>query len=65
MSPPPYPEGFIVLPRRRWVAERTIAWIRRNRRMSRDYEFLPETGEAFTHVAVTRSMVRRLAKGAA
>ncbi len=61
-EPPPYPKGFIVLPRR-WVAERTIAWICRNRRMSRDYEFLPETGEAFIHVAMTRLMARRLAKG--
>src|SRR5918999_1277866 len=41
-EPPPYPAGFIVLPRR-WVIERTIAWIMRNRRMSRDYEFLSET----------------------
>jgi putative transposase len=44
-EPPPYPAGFIVLPRR-WVIERTIAWIMRNRRMSRDYEFLSETTEA-------------------
>ena len=29
------------------MVERTFAWILRNRRMSRDYEFLPETGEAF------------------
>jgi putative transposase len=35
-EPPPYPAGFIVLPRR-WVIERTIAWIMRNRRMNRDY----------------------------
>jgi putative transposase len=61
-EPPPYPAGFIVLPRR-WVIERTIAWIMRNRRMSRDYEFLCETTEALIYVAMTRLMLRRLAKG--
>ncbi len=60
-EPPPYPAGFIVL-RRRWVIERTIAWIMRNRRMSRDYEFLAETTEALIYVAMIRLMLRRLAK---
>ena len=41
VAAPPYPKGFIVLPRR-WVVERTLAWICRNRRTIRDYEFLPE-----------------------
>ena len=59
-EPPLYPAGFIVLPRR-WVIERTIAWIMRNRRMSRDYEFLSETTEALIYVAMTRLMLRRLA----
>ena len=44
--------------------ERTIAWIMRNRRMSRDYEFLSETTEALIYVAMTRLMLRRLAKAA-
>jgi transposase len=61
-EPPPYPRGFIVLPRR-WVIERTFAWIVRNRRMSRDYEFLAETTEALVYVAMIRLVVRRLAKG--
>jgi transposase len=61
-EPPPYPRGFIVLPRR-WVIERTFAWITRNRRMSRDYEFLAETTEALIYVAMIRLMVHRLAKG--
>ena len=62
-EPPPYPRGFIVLPRR-WVKfERTFAWITRNRRMSRDYEFLAETTEALIYVAMIRLMVHRLAKG--
>jgi putative transposase len=41
--------------------ERTIAWIMRNRRMSRDYEFLSETTEALIYVAMIRLMLRRLA----
>jgi transposase len=53
----------IVLPRR-WVIERTIAWIMRNRRMSRDYEFLSETTEALIYVAMIRLMLRRLANAA-
>jgi putative transposase len=53
--------GFQVLPRR-WVVERTIAWIDQNRRMSKDYERLPESGEAFIYVAMSRLMVRRLAR---
>jgi len=59
---PPYPRGFMVLPRR-WVIERTFAWILRNRRMRCDYEFLAETTEALIYVAMIRLMVRRLAKG--
>ena len=60
VEPPPYPKGFIVLPRR-WVVERTLAWISRNRRMSRDYEFLPETTEALIYAAMSRLMLKRLA----
>ena len=55
------PKGFVVLPRR-WVVERTFSWIDQNRRMSKDYERLPETGEAFIYVAMSRLMVRRLAR---
>ena len=53
--------GFEVLPRR-WVVERTFAWLGQNRRMSKDYERLCVTGEAFVYVAMTRLMVRRLAR---
>jgi transposase len=53
------PQGFAVLPRR-WVVERTFSWIDQNRRMSKDYEGLPESGEAFIYVAMSRLMVRRL-----
>ena len=53
--------AFENLPRR-WVAEHTFAWIYHNRRMSKDHERLSSSGEAFIHAAMTRLMVRRLAR---
>ena len=53
--------GFELLPRR-WVAERTFAWLCHNRRMSKDYERLCATSEAFVYAAMVRLMVRRLAR---
>ncbi len=53
--------GFEVLPRR-WIVERSFAWVSHNRRMSKDYEKLCATGEAFVYAAMTRLMVRRLAR---
>ncbi len=53
--------AFENLPRR-WVAERTFAWISHNRRMSKDHERLCSTGEAFIYAAMTRLVVRRLAR---
>ncbi len=55
------PRGLMVLPGR-WVVERTFSWLCQNRRMSKDYERLCATGEAFVYVAMTRLMVRRLAR---
>jgi len=55
------PRGFRVLPRK-WVVERTFAWLCRDRRMSKDYERLCATGEEFVYVAMTPLMVRRLAR---
>jgi putative transposase len=55
------PKGFVVLPRR-WVVERTIAWIDQQRRMSKDYERLCASGEAFVYAAMIRLMTRRLAR---
>ena len=55
------PKGFLVLPRR-WVVERTIAWIDQNRRMSKDYERLCASGEAFVYAAMSRLMLRRLTR---
>ncbi len=52
--------GFELLPRR-WVVERTFSWLSQNRRMSKDYERLCATSEAFVYIAMTRLMVRRLA----
>ena len=53
--------GFEILPRR-WVVERTLSWLSQNRRMSKDYERLCASAEAFVYVAMTRLMVRRLAR---
>jgi transposase len=55
------PKGFQVLPRR-WVVERTIAWIEHNRRMSKDYERLCASGEALVYAAMIRLMTRRLVR---
>ena len=53
--------GFVVLPKR-WVAERTFSWLGRNRRLSKDYERLPESSEAFIYLASIRLMTQRLAR---
>lgn len=51
-------KGFAVLPRR-WVVERTFAWMGFNRRLSKDYEYRTESSEAMIHIAMTRLMLRR------
>jgi len=56
---PPKPKGFQVLPRR-WVVERTFGWLGRNRRLSKDYEYLPESEEAFVYLGMVRLMLKRL-----
>ena len=55
------PKGFQVLPRR-WVVQRTFSWIEQNRRMSKDYERLCASGEAFVYAAMIRLMTRRLVR---
>lgn len=60
-EPEPRPTGFPVLPRR-WVVERSFAWLGRYRRLSKDYEALPETSEAWIYAAMSRLMLRRLAQ---
>ncbi len=53
--------GFQVIPRR-WVVERTLAWISKHRRCVRDYETRPEHAEAVVHIAMIMTMSRRLAR---
>jgi putative transposase len=57
--PPKGPRPFLP---KRWIVERTFSWLGQNRRMSKDYERLPESGEAFIYVAMSRLMARRLAR---
>jgi len=53
--------GFAVLPKR-WIVERTLGWLNRSRRLSKDYERLTSTSEAWVYAAMTRLMVRRLVR---
>jgi transposase len=53
-------KGFVLLPKR-WVVERTWGWLNWCRRLSKDYEILPETAETFIYVAMIRIMLKRLA----
>lgn len=53
--------GFQVLPRR-WVVERTFGWLNRWRRLSKDYEVLPQTSEAMIYATMSLVMTRRLAR---
>ena len=56
---PTRPKGFVVLPRR-WVVERTFAWLCRCRRLAKDWECLNQKARAFLLLASIRLMVRRL-----
>jgi transposase len=52
---------FVVLPKR-WIVERTFAWISRNRRLARDYERYDTTVAAFVRLAMIRIMLKRLTR---
>ena len=54
----PGTKGFAVLPKR-WIVERTLSWIRRNRRLARDVEHLARTAEAQVKLAMIRIMLAR------
>jgi putative transposase len=51
--------GFVVQ-KKRWIVERTFAWLSRNRRLARDYERSPQVSETWIHVSMVRLMLRRL-----
>lgn len=53
--------GFKILPRR-WVVERTFAWLGCYRRLSKDYEYLPQTSETMIYAAMNHLMLGRLAR---
>ena len=53
--------GFLIEPKR-WIVERTFAWLGRYRRLSKDYEYLPTTSESMIYLSMTRLMLRRIAK---
>lgn len=60
VSRPPGSQGFTLLPRR-WVVERTLAWLGRWRRHSKDYEQRTDSSESMLRIAALGQMLRRLA----
>ena len=53
--------GFEVLPRR-WVVERTLAWLNRNRRLAKDFEVTSASAKAWLYIASVQLLFRRLAR---
>ena len=60
VSPPLGSKGFVPVPQR-WKVERTFGWLNKCRQMSKEYDYLTESSEAWVHLAMTRLMLRRLA----
>lgn len=52
---------FIVLPKR-WIVERTLSWLSRYRRLSKDYEYATSSEQAFIHLAMIRVMLLKIEK---
>ena len=59
LQAPKRPRAFLP---RRWIVERTFSWLGQNGRMSKDYERLPQSAEALIYVAMSRLMLKRLAR---
>lgn len=59
VRPDPGPKGFALLPKR-WIVERTLSWIRRNRRLANDLENLARMAEAFVILTMSKITLRRL-----
>ena len=64
VSRPAGQRGFAALPRH-WVVERTFGWLGRQRRLSKDYETLPASSAAWVQIAMSRLLMRRLARNLA
>jgi putative transposase len=60
-APPRVVPRFAVVPRR-WVIERTFAWLGRYRRLSKDYEYLPVTSENAIYLAMSITLLRRMGR---
>jgi len=56
---PPGATGFAVIPKR-WIVERTLAWLTRNRRLSKDYEYWEVCSAAYLYLASIRLLTMRL-----
>ena len=56
-------KNFVLLPRR-WVVERTLAWLNRNRRLAKDYEASIASAETWLFIANVKLLTRRLARSA-
>ncbi len=57
---PEQTQAFVVL-KKRWIVERTFGWLNWYRRLSKDYERLPENSEAMIYISMIRLMLRRFA----
>jgi len=57
----PPSKTFQVQPRR-WVVERTFAWLNRNRRLSKDYEYLTEISESYMYIGMSKILLKRITK---